>query len=116
MTRALLLCFSILSLVFGLPAQIADKEHLKVISEFGQAPFYFEQNRGQANLEALYVGRGPHFNVVLTRSGAAISRDNQVISMQLVAANRDVQLVAELPTEGVSNYYLGSHEITGVQH
>src|SRR5579872_1353983 len=116
MNHAFRPCAIILLLLSGLRGQIANNEKVEQISDFVHVPFYFEQNRGQANLEALYVGRGPHFNVVLTRSGATISHDNQVITMQLVAANRDVRLVAELPTEGVSNYYLGSHKITGVQH
>src|SRR5579862_9619708 len=116
MNHAFRPCAIILLLLSGLRGQIANNEKVEQISDFVRVPFYSEQNRGQANREALYVGRGPHFNVVLRRSGATISHDNQVITLQLVAAIRDVRLVPELPADVVSHYYLGSPKITGVQH
>ena len=100
----------------GLKAQTTDTHRLQGISDFARSVFYFEENRGQANGEVLYVGHGMRHRIAVTRSGAMLASDSQIVSMQLVGFRSNAHFDAEGPVEGVSNYYLGSDSITGLQH
>ncbi|PYT28006.1 MAG: hypothetical protein DMG57_16540 [Acidobacteria bacterium] len=72
------------------------------------SPIVFEENRGQASREVLFLSRGAGYGVFLTRNRTLIaSNDAKVVQIGLVSAK-------EVKPEGVdrlsakSNYFIGS--------
>ena len=61
-----------LLVIICLRAQSTISTSLKPYSDFSRLPFYFEQNRGQASRETLYLGRGGRLIASLTKKGATL--------------------------------------------
>jgi hypothetical protein len=116
MARAFRLFFLLSLPIMGLRAQTVSHESLKLYSDFAGVPFYFEQNRGQASREKLYVGHAGRLTASLTNAGVTLALDGQSLSMHLAGANPEAQFSEEDPVAGISNYYFGSQTMTGILH
>jgi len=99
-------------LVTGLAAQDLAKHH----PNYGTVPIYFEENKGQTDKRVRYIARSASLVGFVLQDGWTLSISGQPISMHIVGAGSKAPLVAELPVEGITNYYLGSRAITNLQH
>src|SRR5258708_4545605 len=85
-------------------------------SNFGTAPLYFEQNKGQTDAQARYIARSPSLVGFVLQDGWTLSLNGQPVSMHIVSAHPKTALIPETQIEGITNYYLGSRAITALQH
>jgi hypothetical protein len=78
----------------------------------GGIPFYFEENRGQANAPAQFIARGRNYQflispdetqIVLQKSGAA-----RAVEMQFIGANPQARTSGDGELSGKINYLIGS--------
>jgi len=102
--------------VFSLPLLLATYLSAQHPSNFGAIPLYFEQNKGQTDVQAKYIARSPNLVGFVLQDGWTLSLQGQPISMHIAEANATAMLVPEHSVEGITNYYLGSRTITNLQH
>ncbi|MEO6392992.1 MAG: SBBP repeat-containing protein [Pyrinomonadaceae bacterium] len=85
---------------------------LKQTDSFGQMPFIFERNQGQADKTVKFLGRGPGYTLLLTDQGATFKlRQNgqpaSTVKMELVGANAGVKITGSDQLAAKTNYYTG---------
>src|SRR5258707_12460600 len=85
-------------------------------SNFGTAPLYFEENKGQTDARARYIARSASLVGFVLQDGWTLSLGGQPVSMQVKGADPKATLVPEGSVEGITNYYLGSRAITALPH
>ena len=88
----------------------------KIRRDFGNVPIYFEANQGQADPSLRYLARGSGLRAAVRQDGLTLSAHGRSASMRILGASSKAALIPEERVEGISNYYLGSHVITGLQH
>src|SRR5437016_2340893 len=101
---------------FSLALLLATHVSAQHASNFGAVPFYFEQNKGQTDLQAKYIARSPHLVGFVLQDGWTLSLHGQPVSMHIASADPKAALVPESSIEGITNYYLGSRSITNLPH
>jgi hypothetical protein len=80
-----------------------------------QIPFYFEENRGQASEATRFVASNGTIAALIRDDGAVFSVGSESVSMNIQGAAA-TGFRPENPVDGVSNYYLDSRTMTGLQH
>jgi len=102
----------------------------KVLRNYGRLPLSFEPNVGDSNPEVKFLSRGQGYSLFLTANRAVLQVPTRTpitsapasfraISLELLGANPQTQIVASDRLPGVSNYLLGSNPAqwhTGVPH
>ena len=79
----------------------------------GALPMAFEENRGQADPAALYVGRGNRVRIALTRTSAVYSVTDGELTASVAmsfGATAGTNVISEGEPVGVSNYLRGSRD------
>lgn len=98
----------------GLPVRPAPNLHT-IVHSYGLLPIGFEENRGQAEKNVLYLSRGPGYSIYLLRGELLLAFDSQKRhgkpeAVRIAFAGTDKNAEAEgrdlLP--GTSNYYIGN--------
>jgi Beta-propeller repeat/Viral BACON domain/Putative binding domain, N-terminal len=102
----------VFSLALLLGIHLSAQNH----SNFNTIPLYFEQNKGQTDLQATYIARSPNLVGFVLQDGWTLSLHGPPISMHIAEANAKAMLVPEHSVEGITNYYLGSRAVTNLQH
>src|SRR5258706_7923850 len=102
--------------VFSLALLLTTHLSAQHPSKFGTVPLYFEQNKGQTDAHARYITRSTNLVGFVLQNGWTLSLNGQSISMHIADADAKAVLVPENPTEGITNYYLGSRSVTNIQH
>jgi hypothetical protein len=106
------------------PARQCQRLNLEVLenrwlpssaSAYGQLPFSFEKNLGQADPSVNFLARGSGYTVYLTGNQAVLALQSasspgteQVLDMRLLGANPSAFVSGQDKLPGVSNYYVGS--------
>jgi outer membrane protein assembly factor BamB len=86
---------------------------------FSQLPLHFETNVGQVDDHVKYLSRGEGYSLFLTQTGAVLSLvhprsedllspESALLSMRLVGANPDVQILGFEEQAGKANYIIGN--------
>jgi hypothetical protein len=82
-------------------------------STLGNLPLYFEANRGQANVAAQFIARGPDSQFLISSAGAQMflrksTTGIAAVRMQFIGANPSAQIRGEACFSGKINYLVGS--------
>jgi len=102
----------------------------KALRNYARLPLSFEPNVGDSNPEVKFLSRGQGYSLFLTANRAVLQVPTRTpktsapasfraISLELLGANPQTQIVASDRLPGVSNYLLGSNPAqwhTGVPH
>jgi hypothetical protein len=104
--------------IFALSLVLLAGTHLwaQHASNFGTVPLYFEQNKGQTDVQAKYIARSPNLVGFVLQDGWTLSLNGQPVSMHIKDANAKARIMPEGSVEGVTNYYLGARAITALPH
>src|SRR5271154_3902651 len=70
-------------------------------------PLTFEQNTGQTVSQVRYLGHAAHATLWFTDTEVVLGLEDANLRMGFAGGNRSPKLVAEDPTPGRSNYFLG---------
>jgi hypothetical protein len=110
----------VLFVLFALPlstlpvhSKPVDKAEVKLSAteHYGKLPLSFEANQGQSDKSVKFLSRGNGYTVFLTPTEAVLSlrgKDQNVLRMNLVGANRDARVSGEQPLPGKVNYLVGN--------
>lgn len=101
----------------------------KALRNYARLPLSFEPNVGNSNPEVKFLSRGQGYSLFLTANRAVLQLPTRTktsaspafraVSLELLGANPQPQVVASDRLPGVSNYLLGSNPAqwhTGVPH
>lgn len=93
--------------------ELPDNKQLKPSGSFGELPFIFEENQGQAEKTVKFLGRGPGYTLLLTDQGATfkLRQSNKraaILKMELGGANAGVDITGLDQLAAKTNYYTGS--------
>ena len=80
---------------------------LQAGATLSRLPLHFEENRGQASPDALYVARGAGYSITIGLTNRVILR-HLSIEFQLAGANAPARIKAETLLDGQVNYLRGS--------
>src|SRR5690348_18425723 len=108
-----------LSLHDALPIWAASVAR-KALRNYARLPLSFEPNVGDSNPEVKFLSRGQGYSLFLTANRAVLQVPTRTpkttapasfraISLELLGANPQTQIVASDRLPGVSNYLLGSN-------
>jgi hypothetical protein len=106
------------------PAKLSGAQKLRM--SYGNLPFHFEANHGQAAPPVRFLARSGGSTLFLTAEEAVLAMQNpdqpsqtSVLRMRLVGANPAPQIAGEQEQPGTSNYFIGNDPAgwrTGVPH
>lgn len=80
------------------------------MQQAARVPLTFEPNLGQFSREIRFAGRGPGYRVALTATGASVASHRLQVVWTLVGGNPETPAQTLRPSEGISNYLIGSRE------
>lgn len=81
----------------------------KIEESYGKLPLSFEPNKGQAHRSVKFVSRGSGYVLFLSAAKASLAlHSSEHLRMNLIGANIDAPVSAEVEQEGRSNYLIGT--------
>ena len=87
----------------------------KSVRDF-RVPVFFEENRGQADAAARFIGRTASGTVLLTKNGAILcGRSKERIRLRFIGAS-DSKVLGEDATGGFANYYTSQDRARWITH
>lgn len=90
-----------------------NKRELNPSGSFGQLPFVFEKNQGQADESVQFLGRGPGYTLLLRDQGATFKlrpkgQPSSTLRTEFAGANAGVDITGLDQLAAKTNYYTGS--------